>query len=75
MEKDIKLGAEGDLDLKFVGGQLVVTFTYGGASGSASVQVTQSPKYFLEKLKGVLPANVFVDGAIDAVEAGLLLVP
>lgn len=75
MDKDIKVGAEGDLDIKFVNGQLVLTATYNGASGSISVVVSQSPKYFLEALKAKLPVNIFVDGAIDAVEAGLSLVP
>jgi len=71
MEKDIKIGAEGDLDIKLDGGKVTLVATYNGAGGTAALTVSLGAKYFLEKLKAALPQNTFVDGAIDAVEAAV----
>jgi len=71
MEKDIKLGSEGDIDIKVLNGKLIVTAVLNAASGTVQLSVTQDVTYFLEKLKDLLPKNVILDGAIDAAEAAV----
>ncbi len=64
------LGAEGKLDLKLEGGKLVLTVTHLHASGEISIVAKEDAKYFLEKLKVLIPGTID-DYLINIVEASL----
>lgn len=52
------LGSEGTLKLELVGGKIVLTITHLHASGALSVVAKEDAKYFLEKLKDVIPGTI-----------------
>ncbi len=51
MEKEIAVGPEGKLDLKFENGKVIVSFVHVHASGQIKVEASEDAKYFLELLK------------------------
>lgn len=75
MGKDLAgapIGKEGDLSLKVEDGQLVLEAKHNHASGSVSLVVKESPRYFAEKLKALVPGtfdDFFIDKFVEAVEA------
>jgi hypothetical protein len=71
LDKDIKLGDKGDLDISIKGSKIVLAISYVDATGKTTLVREQDAKALLELLKAKLPANTFVDGAIDALEAAL----
>lgn len=58
LEKSIPIGSEGALDFKIDGGKVILTGTHVHASGSVSVVVSEDAKYFLEKLKVMIPGTI-----------------
>jgi hypothetical protein len=65
-----QLGPEGNLDLKLEGGKVVLTITHQHASGEISLVATEDAKYFLEKLKVLIPGSI--DDAIISIAEGAL---
>lgn len=70
MEKEIAIGSEGKLDIKLEGGKVILTITHEHASGSLSLIASEDAKYFLEKLKPMIPGTID-DYLINIVEASL----
>jgi len=69
LEKEVDIGPEGKLDVKVEGGKLIISVTHVHASGQVSLIATEDAKYFLEKLKSVLPPWASI--AIAAAEGAL----
>ena len=74
MEKVIALGSEGKIDIQLVGGKVVLTMTDVHASGSVSLSVSEDAKYFLEKLKVLIPGTID-DYLISLAEGALGVIP
>ncbi len=70
IEKQIPLGTEGNLDVKLDGGKVVLTITHVHASGTLSVVASEDAKYFLEKLKVLIPGTID-DYLINVLEISL----
>lgn len=64
------IGAEGNLSVKLEGGKLVVAITHVHASGEVTIVAKEDAKYFLEKLKVVIPGKID-DYLIDIAAAAL----
>lgn len=58
IEKQIPLGPEGNLDVKLDGGKIVIMITHVHASGQLSLVASEDAKYFLEKLKALIPGTI-----------------
>lgn len=75
MGKDLAgmpIGSEGSLDIRVEDGKLVLEAKHDHASGSVSLLVKESPRYFAEKLKAIVPGtfdDFFIDKFVEAVEA------
>ena len=69
MEKDFAIGSEGSLVLKEEGGKLIIQAVHNHVSGSASFILEEDMKYFLEKLRPLLPS--WASMVIDLAEASL----
>ncbi len=67
---NVAIGAEGALNLKLEGGKIVLTITHVHASGEVVISAKEDAKYFLEKLKGVIPGTID-DMLINVAEASL----
>lgn len=65
-----KIGSEGNLSLKLEGGKVILTITHVHASGELSVSAKEDAKYFLEKLKVLIPGSID-DMLINIAEASL----
>lgn len=65
---DKPLGSEGHIDVKLEGGNAVISITHNHASGSVSVVAKENAKYFLDKLKVLIPGKID-DMVIDVVES------
>lgn len=70
IDKQIPLGPEGNLDVKLEDGKLVLTISHVHASGQISVVATEDAKYFLEKLKVLIPGTID-DYLINILEVSL----
>lgn len=66
---EVKLGSEGDVKVGVEGGKLVLVIHHVHASGEVSIVVKEDVKYFLEKVKAVVPnwADVLIDVAETAI--------
>jgi hypothetical protein len=77
MEKDVKIGNNGDVDFALVNGKLSITATVSWAPANSGLIVKNStvvqddPKVILDKLVASLPAGLLQDLA-KAVEAGII---
>lgn len=67
---DVKLGSEGDVKVGIEGGKLVLSLVHVHASGEVTLVVKEDAKYFLEKLKAVIPGN-WDDLVINVIEGAL----
>lgn len=65
---DVKLGSEGDVKVSVEGGLIVLSLSHVHASGQINLVVKEDAKYFLEKLKAVVPpwADVLINVAEGA---------
>lgn len=65
---DVKLGNEGDVKVGVEGGKLILIINHVHASGEVNFIVKEDVKYFLEKIKAVVPnwADVLIDVAETA---------
>lgn len=59
------IGSEGNFDLAFTGGKVILTVKHTHASGEVSILVSEDAGYFLDKLAAKIPGTV--DDAIFAV--------
>lgn len=79
MEKDIKLGSDGDVDFQLVDAHLVVKLNFKKALGSSgtevdlSLGVKQDAKLILDKLVAAVPAGWVHDALAAAERAALAL--
>lgn len=66
---DVKLGSEGDVKVSVEEGKLVLVIKHVHASGEVNLVVKEDVKYFLEKVKAVVPnwADVLIDVAETAI--------
>lgn len=64
------LGAEGQFDLDFVDGKIVIKVSHNHASGSVSIVAEQDASYFLDKLAEKIPGDW--DKAVIEVIKGLI---
>ena len=68
-----KIGAEGELDLDFQDGKLVLIVTHKHASGEVALTVKEDAAYFMDKLAAKIPGKVddtifeVIKGAMKAV--------
>ncbi len=77
LEKDIKLGSDGDVDFALADGKLVIKLTFAKAlpdsdtDFAASVSVKQGAKPILDKIIALVPAG-WVHDALAKAEAAAL---
>lgn len=65
-----ELGSEGQLDLKLVGGNLVLSITHASKGANASLSISVQSDYLIDKLKGVIPGGVD-DAILEVLKAAL----
>lgn len=61
MDKDLlkqELGSEGDLELKLVGGNLVLSVSHSSSGANANLNVSIKTDYFLDKLAAAIPGQI-----------------
>lgn len=64
------LGGDGSLDLKLVGGDLVLVVSHASKGADANLQVKVRSDYFIDKLAAVIPGAVD-DAILQVLKAAL----
>lgn len=72
VDKEIKIGTEGDIDVKLAGGFVTIEAKYAGSETQASASVSISVDKLLDKLAAKIPGQV--DDAVIAVMKAALKV-
>ena len=67
---DQALGQEGKMEIKFEDGKALVTVSYEGKGGGASMTAFANAEYFLDKLAEAIPGQVD-DMIISALKAAV----
>jgi hypothetical protein len=73
MEKEIKIGTEGGVDVKLSGGFVTLEAKYAGVEAQAGLSVSISVDKLLDKLAAAVPGQID-DAVIAVVKAALKVV-